>query len=77
MVMLLRVAELTVRVSDPVTAPRDAVITVVPAATPAAMPSGGEVVMVAAPVLLLLQLTSAVTSCTLPSLKVPIAVYAR
>lgn len=76
-VMLLRVAELTVRVWDAVTAPRLAPIVVVPAATPAAMPSGGEVVMVAAAVLLLLQFTSPVTSCTVPSLNVPIAVYTR
>jgi hypothetical protein len=72
--MLLRVAELTVRVWDAETPPRLAPIVVVPAATPVATPSGGELEIVATPGLLLLQFTSAVISWVLPSLNAPTAV---
>lgn len=69
----VRVAALTVIVVEPVTEPSVAPIVVVPAATPVAMPGGPDVVMVAAAALELVQCTSSVMSCVVPSLKEPLA----
>lgn len=69
----VRVAALTVNVVEPVTEPSVAPIVVVPAATPVAMPGGPDVVMVAAAALELVQCTSSVMSCVVPSLKEPLA----
>ena len=61
----------TVRVVDPVIAPRVAVMVVLPVATLLARPWP---LMVAAAAVEELQMTEVVTSCVLESLKVPVAV---
>ena len=65
------VGAVTVRVIDPLTAPRVAEIDVVPAATPVADPPALIVALAGAEEF---QVTSAVKSALLPSSKLPVAV---
>src|ERR1017187_8864123 len=68
------VAAVTVNTVDPLTAPDVALIVLVPTATPLANP---PTVIVATPVVADAQVTDAVRSCVLLSLKVPVAVNCR
>src|ERR1035441_1094319 len=67
-------AGVTVNTVDPLTAPEVALIELVPTDTPLANPPA---VMVATPVVADAQVTEAVRSCVLLSLKVPVAVNCR
>src|ERR1035441_5592909 len=67
-------AGVTVNTVDPLTAPEVALIELVPTNTPLANPPA---VMVATPVVADAQVTEAVRSCVLLSLKVPVAVNCR